>query len=196
MRYLKCGAAAVAAAADAVVCKAAEQARADMQLRLAQLVQGNRLEFVPQLAGVVRRVRTVAFADVVHLFVRLAAAASLLGNQKYVVAGAQLLKIDVFIMQTAIAVVHRAIAVEALQIMQMNVFLVLQEMDTLPNIAMIQDIKLQLMHHMPVADIRWDLMDVVDGAATMDLVTSQAAVDIRRKHTAADAAVAVQAAVD
>ena len=81
-----------------------------------------------------------------------------------------------------------------LQVMQMNVFLVLQEMATLRNIATIQDIKLQLMRHMQAADITWDLMDVAHGAAATALVTSQAVADFQRKHTAAGAAVAAQAA--
>jgi hypothetical protein len=196
MRYLKCGAVAEAAEADAVACKAAAQAAADMQLKHVKLQQDKSLEFVLLLADVVHKVPIVAFADAVHLFVRSAAVASLLGNQKYAAAEAQLLKLDVFIIQTAIAVVHRAIAAAALQIMQMNVFLVLQELDTLRNIATIQDIKLQLMHHMLAADITWDLMAVAAGAATMALVTSPAAADFQRKHTVADAAVVVRAVAD
>ena len=88
MRYLKCGAVAAAAEADAVVCKAAALARADMQSKHVKLLADKKLEFVPQVAGVVRKAKTAAFVDVVHLFVRLAEPASLLGNQKYAAADA------------------------------------------------------------------------------------------------------------
>jgi hypothetical protein len=70
MQYLKCGAAAEAAADLDVVDKAAAQAQADMQLKDAQLVLDNRFEFVqPEQVVVQTRLNQAEFADVVVLCV-------------------------------------------------------------------------------------------------------------------------------
>lgn len=70
MQYLKCGAAAAAAAELDVVDKAAAQAQADMQLKDAQLVLDNRFEFVqPEQVVVQTQLKIAEFADVVVLCV-------------------------------------------------------------------------------------------------------------------------------
>ena len=70
MQYLKCGAAAAAAADQDVVVKAAEQVLAAMQLKVAQLVLDNRFEFVqPEQDVVQTQHNPAAYADVVVLYV-------------------------------------------------------------------------------------------------------------------------------